>query len=146
VPSTELMEALQECGAKLPESAKPSPSEVYNLFAGLLYWLETGSTEAPESAPEPTQQTAAEAEILRLKAELEAATAAANKPAIGASPVVPAPTAPVEPAQPVAATPAPSEPADTAPATPVAPASPQESAPESPSVPPVTEVPSEPVS
>jgi hypothetical protein len=83
-------ETLIECGEKLPESAKPSPADLYNLLAGLLFWLETGGTDAPEPAPEPDSATSQkDAEIERLKAELSAAEAAAPAASLSASPVAP---------------------------------------------------------
>jgi hypothetical protein len=135
MPDTKLLEALQECGSKLPESSKPAPADMYNLVAGLLYWLETGSTVAPEPAPEASVTTAKDAEIARLEAELAAAQQAAVATPIPPSPVAPAPTEPVTPQQaPSVADPVPAP--ETAPET-VADPNP---------VPPASAVPSEPIS
>jgi hypothetical protein len=91
---TELLEALQECGSRLPESHKPSPVNVYDLFAGLLYWLETGSTVAPEPAAEPSPLTVQEAELSELRSRLAAAEAKIPPADLPASPVAPVPQTP----------------------------------------------------
>lgn len=92
--TTKLMDSLIPLGQSLPESHKPAPATLSHLLAGLLYWLETGSTEPPpvEEAP-TTVVTTKDAEIAALKAELEAATNAANATPVAASPVAPSPVA-----------------------------------------------------
>lgn len=132
--TTRLMDSLIPLGEALPESHKPSPATLSQLVAGLLYWLETGSTEPPVlEIRQETPVTTKDAEIEQLRAEM-AALKAQIPPAtpVPASPVAPASTSPQSPA---VTTPAvtPGEPASTQ----VPPAAP---------APPVSDVPSTPAS
>lgn len=132
---TRLMDDLIPLGEKLPESHKPSPATLPHLLAGLLYWLETGSTEPPKvEITQVSPVTSQDAEIAKLKAELESAKAAASNAAnpIPASPVAPAP---ISPAVPVASSPTPT-------VTPPEASTPPAAVP----VPPVGDVPSAPAS
>lgn len=102
---TRLMDDLIPLGASLPESHKPSPATVPQLLAGLLYWLETGSMEAPKvETTQPQITTSKDAMIAELKAQLQAAQTAAENAAhpVGPSPVAPAPISPPIAASPVA--------------------------------------------
>lgn len=113
----ELLTTLQDCGAKLPESARPAPAEYPNLIAGLIYWLATGSTVPPEPEAAPESHPAADTETERLRArlaEVERERDSASTPP------------PITPATPSPATPAPSEgtgASDSAPLPPSTPAS-----------------------
>lgn len=132
--TTRLMDSLIPLGEALPESHRPAPATLSHLLAGLLYWLETGSTEPPKiEAPTTTITTSKDAEIAQLKAELEAAqnAAAAKSDPVEASPVAPTLT----PTDPVVASPAVAQPEAPSTEPPVA-------AP----VPPVSDVPSAPAS
>lgn len=65
----ELLTTLQNCGAQLPESARPSPAELPNLIAGLIYWVSTGETEPPPSEEPAAPQPAAATEVESLRNE-----------------------------------------------------------------------------
>jgi hypothetical protein len=109
-----LGERLVALGKELPVSELPTPATLTFLLAGLVYYLETGTVDPPEKVEPPTEQDSRDAEIARLKAELDAAQ---TPPAtISPSPVAPtAPTAPAAPTEPA------SPPVPDAPAAPVDP-------------------------
>lgn len=136
--TTRLMDSLIVLGESLPESHKPSPGSLSHLLAGLLYWLETGTTEPPViEVRQPTQTSAKDAEIAQLRAELVAAQEAARPATVAPSAVVPPISSPT-PAVPAGGQPvAPGQASSTEPA-PVSPTEPQ--------TPPVSEVPSAPAS
>lgn len=132
MPGTDLLEALKSCGSKLPESHKPSPVDVYDVFAGLLYWLETGSTIAPEPAPEATPTTEQDILVARLEAELASAEANKQISSLPASPVAPVPPQSADSA------PAPSAVGQSAPSVP------PQIPPSEPTTPPASDIPSAP--
>lgn len=149
MPGTELLEALQECGAALPESHKPAVTATPELMAGLLYYLETGSTVPPEPAPEARAQNPQDIEIERLKSELASAQAKQSPTSFPASPVAPAPPEPAAPAPASAPGESPTVAAGEVPSAvagepPAAEPTPTPAVPEPPAAPPVSEVPSEP--
>jgi hypothetical protein len=116
---TDLLDNLRELGEALPVSFQPTASDAGPLLSGVIYYLATGSLQAPRvDVPNQAEVNAELAEQTRVNeaeakvAELERKLAAQDA---GPSPVAPAPVAavPEQPASP--APPAAVEPAPTAP-------------------------------
>lgn len=89
--TTDLTDRLQALGEALPESHRPVPHQVPNIVSGLIYWLETGSLDAPVyETDQPQPVTNLDAENAELRAQI-AALEANQKPAPPVTAAVPVP-------------------------------------------------------
>lgn len=99
------IERLTELGRRLPESHRPTVTDLPALIAGILYWLETGSDQPPEPETAATGPDPRDLEIAALRAEVAKAQEKASTPLAapavtpgGESPgLVPAPEPPAPP-------------------------------------------------
>lgn len=98
---TDLLDSLRELGQALPVSFQPNSHDAGPLLAGVIFYLATGSLEAPKvdvpnqaevnaELQEQTRLNEAESRIAELQRQLAAKDA-------GPSPVAPPPIAAVEP-------------------------------------------------